>query len=123
MKSLCKSLTNFKVKAPLPLLPPPTPALGSERTRLGLYLASLGQEVKPELLNSYLNSETDKGIETAIKNNSLEKTYTAYLKGSLTGYLSALKSVQPSADSKAKPIITSAIASTEALLAAPQLAN
>jgi hypothetical protein len=107
----------------LALLTTTTTALGSEQTQLGLYLAGLGTETKPELLTSYLNTETDAGIESAVKNNTLEKTYSAYLKGSLDGYLSALRNVQPSADSKAKPIITEAIASTEFLLKSPQLAS
>jgi len=104
----------------LALLTTANAALASDQAQFGLYLGSLGQEVKPELLTAYLNNETDKGIETATQNNSLEEAYVTYLKGSLDGYLGALKSTQQNAGPNAKAIITGSIASTEALLAAPQ---
>ena len=115
--------TDIKDLDTLALLTTTNTALASEQTQFAAYLASTGTSVDPKLLNGYLNSETDKGLETAKQNNNLEKTYVIYLKGSLDGYLGALKSTQTGASANAKPILAGAITSTEALLSAPQFST
>ena len=107
----------------LALLTTTNTALSSQQSQLGSYLAGIGTKVDPKQLTSYLNSETDKGLQSAIQNNNLEEAYAIYLKGSLDAYLSVLKSLGGGSDVASKQILAEAVASTEALLSAPQFTN
>lgn len=104
----------------LALLTTTSAALTSEQADINSYLGSAGAAVDPNLLGGYQNSDTDKGLEKAAQNNNLEDTYTIYLKGSLGGYLEALRSAHQGASSDAKLILGEAIVSTQILLTAPQ---
>jgi len=107
----------------LALLTTASVALSSEQSQFSSYLQTTGQTVDPKLLTAYLNTETDKGLQNAVAGGNVEETYITYLKGSLNGYLNSLKTAQKDAGAKAKPIISVAIASTEALLASPLLTS
>jgi len=104
----------------LALLTTTNTAVGSEQTQIATYLASTGTKVDPKQLGGYLNSATDQGLASAVQNNNLEEAYITYLKGSLTGYLDALKTTYSTAGTNGKTVLAGAITSTETLLSAPQ---
>lgn len=104
----------------LALLTTTSTTLTSQQSQFGFYLANAGEKVDSKLLNSYQNSDTDKGLASAKQNSKLTEAYITYLKGSLNGYLQSLNSAYRTASNRAKPIIAESITSTKVLLSSPQ---
>lgn len=115
--------TKMKDADTLALLTTASTVLASEQLQLNSYLKSTGEAINPKLLSGYLNSQSDKSLETAAQNSNLESTYIIYLKSGLSGYLSSLKTAYAGAGTQGKLLITKFIDSTKALLLAPQFST
>lgn len=99
-------------------------ALNSEQAQLTSYLHSMRiKKISTKDLDVYLNKSTDTQLQTAAQNNNLSTTYYSYLKTQLAAYENSIKTAYNSSGPKAKQILQSASASTQTLLASPQLAS
>jgi len=94
----------------------------SEQYQLSKYLASHGTKITTAELLVYKDSKTDTLLQTAQQYNNLEPTYDAYLKTSLIAYQNSLKAASAGAPAARLAILNDDFASTQVLLAAPEIA-
>ncbi|HXY18314.1 MAG TPA: hypothetical protein VEH48_02760 [Candidatus Nitrosopolaris sp.] len=98
-------------------------ALTSEQYRITGYLKAHKVKVSPAQLAAYQNKNTDSQLITAKQNNDLEETFDAYLKSSLEAYQASLQTASKGASKTVLPILQDANASTQVLLAAPEITS
>jgi hypothetical protein len=98
-------------------------ALSSDQAQLSAYLSKNGIKTDAKSLAIYTDKTTDSQMQTAAQNNSLDSTYSAYLKKALTDYKDHLSSAFPTVPVTAKNILSAAFKSSQTLLAAPQVAS
>jgi hypothetical protein len=96
-------------------------ALMSDQAQLASYFSQHRIKANDKTLSIYLDKNADSQMQTAAQNNSLDSTYSAYLKKNLTAYEAALEAAFPHVSVSAKDILSASFNSTQALLAAPQV--
>jgi len=96
--------------------------VSSEQSQINNYLTSKHIKTDKKKLAIYQSSATDTQMAAALQANSLDTTYTNYLRSALTSYAQAIQTAYAStSNATTKSILQNAYASTETLLTTPPL--